>query len=243
MIQAEKTRASTARDPWIARGIARVLRVLERHLAALGAEIDGLVAACEPLAAEARRLRSAPGVGPLVSATLVARLPELGRLDRRRIAALAGLAPHACDSGLSRGSRHVSGEGLRSAARSTSPPSSRAAATRASGVPPPPPGRRQAPQGRHHRLRQEAPHHPRRNDPAPGRTTADRPRKRQCSALARSGRRPARRSAPRLPAARRAQRRRSDQPETIRDDKERSPAGPAEAIKSRSYQRMKSPAR
>jgi len=85
------------------------LRVLERHLAALGAEIDGLVAACEPLADEARRLRSAPGVGPLVSATLVARLPELGRLDRRRIAALAGLAPHACDSGLSRGSRHVWG--------------------------------------------------------------------------------------------------------------------------------------
>jgi transposase len=109
MIQAEKNRASTARDPWIARGIARVLRVLERHLAALGAEIDGLVAACEPLADEARRLRSAPGVGPLVSATLVARLPELGRLDRRRIAALAGLAPHACDSGLSRGSRHVWG--------------------------------------------------------------------------------------------------------------------------------------
>jgi transposase len=109
MIRAEKNRAATARDPWIARGIARVLRVLERHLATLGAEIDALVAACAPLGAEVRRLRSAPGVGPLVSATLVARLPELGHLDRRRIAALAGLAPHACDSGLSRGRRHVWG--------------------------------------------------------------------------------------------------------------------------------------
>lgn len=98
-----------ARDPWIARGVARLIRVLVRHLAAIGAEIEALVAACAPLAADARRLRSAPGVGPLVAATLVARLPELGRLDRRRIAALAGLAPHACDSGLSRGRRHVWG--------------------------------------------------------------------------------------------------------------------------------------
>lgn len=109
MIRAEKNRAATARDPWIAREIARIVRVLERHLAALGAEIAALLAACERLDAEARRLRSVPGVGPLVSATLVARLPELGRLDHRRIAALAGLAPHACDSGLSRGKRHVWG--------------------------------------------------------------------------------------------------------------------------------------
>lgn len=109
MIRAEKNRAATARHPWIARQIARIIRVLERHLAAIEAEIAALLAACERLNAEARRLRSAPGVGPLVSATLVARLPELGRLDHRRIAALAGLAPHACDSGLSRGKRHIWG--------------------------------------------------------------------------------------------------------------------------------------
>ena len=109
MIRAEKNRAAMARDPWIAREIARIVRVLERHLAALGAEIAALLAARERLNAEVRRLRSAPGVGPLVSATLVARLPELGHLDHRRIAALAGLAPHACDSGLSRGKRHVWG--------------------------------------------------------------------------------------------------------------------------------------
>lgn len=109
MIRAEKNRAATARHPWIARHIARIIRVLERHLAAIEAEIAALLAACERLNAEARRLRSAPGVGPLVSATLVARLPELGRLDHRRIAALAGLAPHACDSGLSRGKRHIWG--------------------------------------------------------------------------------------------------------------------------------------
>jgi len=109
MIRAEKNRAGSARDPWIAREIARMIRGLDGHLAAINAEIAALLAARPRLETEARRLRSAPGVGPLVSATLVARLPELGRLDRRRIAALAGLAPHACDSGLSRGKRHIWG--------------------------------------------------------------------------------------------------------------------------------------
>ncbi len=109
MIRAEKNRAATARDPWVGRGIARLLQVLVRHLAGIEAEIAALLAPCERLGTEARRLRSAPGVGPFVSATLVARLPELGQLDHRRIAALAGLAPHACDSGLSRGRRHIWG--------------------------------------------------------------------------------------------------------------------------------------
>lgn len=109
MIRAEKNRAATARDPWIVRQIARIVRSLERQLAALETEIAALLSACERLDSEVRRLRSAPGVGPLVSAILVARLPELGRLDRRRISALAGLAPHARDSGLSRGKRQIWG--------------------------------------------------------------------------------------------------------------------------------------
>jgi transposase len=109
MIGAERNRVATTRDPWIARGITRLLQVLGRHRDALEAEIAALLATSSPLGAETRRLRSAPGVGPVTSATLVACLPELGRLDRRRIAALAGLAPHACDSGLSRGRRHIWG--------------------------------------------------------------------------------------------------------------------------------------
>ena len=109
LIRAEKNRATMARDPWISRQIARILRVLERNLAAVETEIAALLAACKRLNEEARRLRSTPGVGPLVSAVLVARLPELGRLDRRRISALAGLAPHARDSGLSRGERQIWG--------------------------------------------------------------------------------------------------------------------------------------
>lgn len=49
------------------------------------------------------------GIGPVVSAVLIAKLPELDQLDRRRIAALAGLAPHANDSGQRRGKRSIWG--------------------------------------------------------------------------------------------------------------------------------------
>lgn len=52
-------------------------------------------------------LRSASGIGPIASATLIAELPELGRLNRREIAALVGVAPIANDSGTTRGRRRV----------------------------------------------------------------------------------------------------------------------------------------
>lgn len=54
-------------------------------------------------------LRTAKGIGPVASATLIGELPELGRLNRREIAALVGVAPMANDSGTSRKSRHVQG--------------------------------------------------------------------------------------------------------------------------------------
>lgn len=54
-------------------------------------------------------LRSAGGIGPIASATLIAELPELGRLNRRAISALVGVAPYAKDSGSSRGRRRVAG--------------------------------------------------------------------------------------------------------------------------------------
>ncbi|WP_299823534.1 transposase, partial [uncultured Jannaschia sp.] len=68
-----------------------------------------IVAADADLANLDRRLRTTPGVGPIVSATLIAEMPELGRLDRRRIAALAGLAPVARDSGIRKGHRAIGG--------------------------------------------------------------------------------------------------------------------------------------
>jgi transposase len=54
-------------------------------------------------------LRSIPGIGPVASRTLLAGLPELGRVTGRQAAALAGLAPFDDDSGQRRGLRHVRG--------------------------------------------------------------------------------------------------------------------------------------
>jgi transposase len=54
-------------------------------------------------------LQSASGIGPVASATLIAELPELGRLNRREIAALVGVAPMANDSGSSKGRRRIKG--------------------------------------------------------------------------------------------------------------------------------------
>lgn len=109
MIGAERNRAGTSRDAWIARQIARLIKELQDHLAAIEARIAAHVAANEALAAQSRQLCSVPGIGPALSAVLLARLPELGALDHRKIASLAGLAPHACDSGLSRGKRRIWG--------------------------------------------------------------------------------------------------------------------------------------
>ena len=77
------------------------------------AQLDKIIAALidqrEDWRAIARRLRTVPGVGPMLAATLIAFLPELGRLPRRAIAALVGLAPYDHDSGNHSGERHVKG--------------------------------------------------------------------------------------------------------------------------------------
>jgi len=109
MIRSERNRARQIDDRWIAREIARLLKVLERHLAAIEIEIETLIAADAELAAQSVRLRAVPGIGPAVSAVLLARLPELGKLGRRQIASLAGLAPHADDSGRRHGKRRIWG--------------------------------------------------------------------------------------------------------------------------------------
>ena len=91
-IGAEKNHAGQTADRWIAHQIASLIGVLKRHLAKLESEIAAQIEADKELACQHRRLVTMPGVGPVVSAVILARLPELGRLDRRRIASPAGLA-------------------------------------------------------------------------------------------------------------------------------------------------------
>ncbi len=88
--------------------IRGVIAVLKRRIAKVEARMAELAAA-DPEMATLDRLRTAPGVGPVVAATLIAELPELGERDRRRIAALAGLAPIARESGKRTGHRVIGG--------------------------------------------------------------------------------------------------------------------------------------
>jgi transposase len=99
MRKQEETRLQQTADPDARADIRSLILVLDRRVARIEARMTALVAADPEAAALDRRLRTAPGVGPIVAATLIAELPELGQLDRRRIAALAGLAPVARDSG------------------------------------------------------------------------------------------------------------------------------------------------
>jgi transposase len=85
------------------------LRWLEGEVKRTDKEIEGLVQSDSDLKAKSAILTSVPGVGRVVSASLLGSLPELGRLNRKEIAALVGVAPLNWDSGKLRGRRSVWG--------------------------------------------------------------------------------------------------------------------------------------
>lgn len=82
---------------------------LEEQIARLEHAILCQLNSCPALSQKALRLQQVQGVGPTVSATLVAVLPELGQIRANQIASLAGLAPHPWESGPMKGQRHIRG--------------------------------------------------------------------------------------------------------------------------------------
>jgi transposase len=105
----ERNRHAQTADAWLRRQISGLLRVLVRQQKRCDVEIAEHISKDSALRADHIRLQTVPGIGPVLAATLIASLPELGQLDRRKIAALAGLAPHACDSGMFKGKRRIWG--------------------------------------------------------------------------------------------------------------------------------------
>jgi transposase len=93
----------------ITRDLRNHIRWLERRVEDVDDEIGTAIQASPLWRAQDDLLRSVPGIGPTTARTLLAELPELGRLDRRAIAALVGVAPFNCDSGQHRGQRHIWG--------------------------------------------------------------------------------------------------------------------------------------
>ena len=94
-------------DKRSARSIQSVLRVLDKQLQAIDAEVDGHMD--QHFKDQHKLLNSVKGVGPVTILTLTAALPELGRLGRRQIAKLVGVAPLADDSGPRKGKRRIWG--------------------------------------------------------------------------------------------------------------------------------------
>lgn len=105
----ERNRLRQARSRTVRRDIESHIRLLEGRRDKIERAILELVRGSPELAPCAARLRAIPGVGPVVAATLLAELPELGSRHRRAIAALAGLAPLASDSGRTKGKRRIWG--------------------------------------------------------------------------------------------------------------------------------------
>jgi transposase len=109
MIGMESNRKRQARSPQVLRGLDRTLAALQAALSELDREIDNTVRGSPAWRAAEDLLTSVPGIGDITARTLIADLPELGRLDRRRIAALVGVAPVNRDSGSLRGHKAIAG--------------------------------------------------------------------------------------------------------------------------------------
>lgn len=111
MLAVEKNHRHSA-----AHGSKKVLKNIDKHIAYLEAQIktfedrmDEIVETSDAFKAQNEILQSLTGIGPQVSRTLIAYLPELGKRSRQSITALVGLAPFNDDSGNHTGARHIRG--------------------------------------------------------------------------------------------------------------------------------------
>jgi transposase len=108
MLVAEKNRLHTALKP-NRKSIEDHISWLKKALSDINNDIDQMIKQSPSWCKNDKILQSFKGVGPVTSATLLCALPELGSLDRKKIAALVGVAPLNCDSGKYRGRRRIMG--------------------------------------------------------------------------------------------------------------------------------------
>lgn len=109
MMVAERQRQKRLAEKRLQRSIARLLAALQKELSSLETDIDDAVRGSPAWRDKEDLLASVPGIGKTIARTLLAELPELGRLDRRRIAALVGLAPWTRQSGQWKGRSFIGG--------------------------------------------------------------------------------------------------------------------------------------
>jgi transposase len=108
MLKAEQNRLRTISTS-LRGSVEQVITCLKEGKKVLDAQIQQFVAEQQAWQEQTKILTSAPGVGKVTTATLLAELPELGKMDRKKIAALVGVAPMNSDSGKKRGYRKTKG--------------------------------------------------------------------------------------------------------------------------------------
>lgn len=106
---AEQNRSRAPAGKVIKASCASILRAITRQIEAIEEETRALIDKSPQLRAVFREMQSLPGVGAITATVLLAHMPELGNLQRRQAASLAGVAPHANDSGQFRGHRTMRG--------------------------------------------------------------------------------------------------------------------------------------
>ena len=109
MIVAEGNRARLLANPRLKKRIERHRRLLQEDLSDIEQELDTTIRGTPIWRESEDLLKSVPGVGNTLARSLIADLPELGSLDRKKIAALVGVAPFNRDSGTLRGRRTIWG--------------------------------------------------------------------------------------------------------------------------------------
>src|SRR5512138_2105136 len=108
MLKAEQNRLRTTL-PSLKSSVEQVMAVLKEQKKRLDEQIQEFLKQQKSWQEQSEILSSAPGVGLVTTATLLAELPELGKMDRKKIAALVGVAPMNYDSGKKRGYRKTKG--------------------------------------------------------------------------------------------------------------------------------------
>jgi transposase len=106
---ATTNRREHAAPKFVTRQQAKLVKQLEAQVAAVEAELTAALARSPHWQAQIQKLATLDGIGPLTAVATLSQLPELGRLNRRQAAALAGLAPWTRQSGPWEGQRHIGG--------------------------------------------------------------------------------------------------------------------------------------
>lgn len=110
MLVAEKNRlGAPAISPFIAKSCLQMIRLLEAQIASVTEALENAVAANSELTEKKEILKTLPGIGDVLSMLLIVLLPELGKLNRRQIASLGGIAPYPRESGTKCGYRRTFG--------------------------------------------------------------------------------------------------------------------------------------